>query len=37
MSSTIRLLDENNVANETEIMLWCNRLDILAIANAKGF
>lgn len=35
-SHSIRQLEKRNVANEVEIMLWCNRMDLVALANVKG-
>lgn len=35
-SHSIRQLEKRNVANEIEIMLWCDRMDLVALANVKG-
>lgn len=35
-SHSIRQLEKRNVANEIEIMLWCGRMDLVALANVKG-
>lgn len=34
--SSIKQIEEKNVASEIELMLWSNRMDIVALANAKG-
>lgn len=36
VSHSIRQLEKKNVANEIEIMLWCDRMDLVALANVKG-
>lgn len=35
-SHSIRQLEKRNVASEIEIMLWCSRMDLVALANTKG-
>lgn len=34
---SIKQLEEKNVSSEIEIMLWSDRMDIVALANVKGF
>lgn len=35
--NSIKQIEEKNVPCEIEIMLWSDRMDIVAIANIKGF
>lgn len=36
MFHTIRQLEEKNVANEINCMVWSNRMDLVALSNVKG-
>ncbi|KAK3927741.1 Anaphase-promoting complex subunit 4 [Frankliniella fusca] len=36
MSGSMRLLDERHVALKIELMLWSNKMDLLALSNMKG-
>ncbi|KAK5650039.1 hypothetical protein RI129_001068 [Pyrocoelia pectoralis] len=36
MSHTIKQVEERNVANEIDILLWSDRMDLVAISNVKG-
>ncbi|KAE8748988.1 hypothetical protein FOCC_FOCC004155 [Frankliniella occidentalis] len=36
MSGSMRLLDERHVALKIELMLWSNKMDLLALSNTKG-
>lgn len=33
---TIKQLEERNVANEINFMVWSDRMDLVAAANSKG-
>jgi hypothetical protein len=37
MSGTIRQLEERQLPNEVTLMHWSPNMDLLAIANSKGF
>lgn len=37
MSHTIRQLEERHVSVEIKLLQWNDRMDLLALANAKGF
>lgn len=36
MSYNIRQLEEKVVATEIILMRWCDRMDLLALANSRG-
>lgn len=33
----IKQLEERNVASEIVLMVWSDRMDLVALANVKGF
>uniref|UniRef100_A0A1B6CIQ6 Anaphase-promoting complex subunit 4 n=1 Tax=Clastoptera arizonana TaxID=38151 RepID=A0A1B6CIQ6_9HEMI len=35
-SNAMRQLEERHVANKVELMVWCNKMDLLALSNVKG-
>lgn len=35
-NTVIKQLEEKNVANEIDIMLWSDKMDLVAISNVKG-
>ncbi|KAG8224832.1 hypothetical protein J437_LFUL002279 [Ladona fulva] len=35
-SNAMRQLEERHVANEVEMMVWSNRMDLLALSNVRG-
>lgn len=36
MMNAMRQLEERHVATKVELMVWCNKMDLLALSNVRG-